>query len=90
MPKALAIAKLNPVASVFDICAQRGCRAFASIMETDAPLMEDRLCRAQLQVGHGPATGSCGRSAAHDPPAPAGVAEPGHAPQRRWDARTGR
>ena len=36
MLKALAIAKLNYVASVFDICAQSGCRAFASIVETDA------------------------------------------------------
>lgn len=36
MLKALAIAKLNYVASVFDICAQLGCRAFASIVETDA------------------------------------------------------
>ena len=36
MLKALAIAKLNYVASVFDICAQTGCRAFASIVETDA------------------------------------------------------
>lgn len=35
MLKALAIAKLNYVASVFDICAQTGCRAFASIVETD-------------------------------------------------------
>ncbi|MCY4496954.1 MAG: DUF3800 domain-containing protein [Rhodospirillaceae bacterium] len=36
MLKALAIAKLNYVASVFDICAQLGCRAFASIVETNA------------------------------------------------------
>ncbi len=36
MLRALAIAKLNYVASVFDICAQLGCRAFASIVETDA------------------------------------------------------
>ena len=36
MLKALAIAKHNYVASVFDICAQLGCRAFASIVETDA------------------------------------------------------
>ena len=36
MLKALAIAKLEYVASVFSICAQLGCRAFASIVETDA------------------------------------------------------
>ena len=36
MLKALAIAKLNYVASVFEICAELGCRAFASIVETDA------------------------------------------------------
>ena len=36
MLKALAIAKVNYVASVFDICSQAGCRAFASIVETDA------------------------------------------------------
>ena len=36
MLKALAIAKHNYVASVFEICAQLGCRAFASIVETDA------------------------------------------------------
>lgn len=36
MLKALAMAKLNYVASVFDICAQLGCRAFASIVETNA------------------------------------------------------
>ena len=36
MLKALAIAKLNYVAAVFDICAELGCRAFASIVETDA------------------------------------------------------
>ena len=34
--KALATAKLDYVASVFSICAQLGCRAFASIVETDA------------------------------------------------------
>ena len=34
--KALAIAKLNYVASAFDICAELGCRAFASIVETGA------------------------------------------------------
>ena len=33
MLTALAIAKLNYVASVFDICAQLGCRAFASIVD---------------------------------------------------------
>ena len=36
MLKALAIAKTNYVASVFEICAQLGCRAFASIVETNA------------------------------------------------------
>ena len=36
MLKALALAKLNYVASVFEICAQLDCRAFASIVETDA------------------------------------------------------
>ena len=36
MLKALALAKLGYVASVFEICAQIGCRAFASIVETDA------------------------------------------------------
>ncbi len=34
--KALALAKLHYVASVFDTCARFGCRAFASIVETDA------------------------------------------------------
>ena len=36
MLKALALAKLAYVASVFDTCARFGCRAFASIVETDA------------------------------------------------------
>ena len=36
MLKALAIAKLNYVASVFEICAELGCRTFASIVATDA------------------------------------------------------
>ena len=36
MLKALALAKLAYVASVFDICARLGCRAFASIVETGA------------------------------------------------------
>ena len=36
MLKALAAAKHDYAASVFDICAQLGCRAFASIVETDA------------------------------------------------------
>ena len=36
MLKALALAKLDYVASVFEICARFGCRAFASIVETDA------------------------------------------------------
>ncbi len=36
MLKALALAKLDYVASVFDICAQLDCRAFASIIENDA------------------------------------------------------
>ena len=36
MLKALAVAKHDYVASVFDICAQLGCRAFASIVETNA------------------------------------------------------
>ena len=34
--KALAIAKLNYASSVFSICKNLGCRAFASIVETDA------------------------------------------------------
>jgi len=37
MLKALAVAKLHYVASVFDTCARFDCRAFASIVETDAP-----------------------------------------------------
>ena len=36
MLKALAIAKVTYVHSVFQICTQLGCRAFASIVETDA------------------------------------------------------
>ena len=36
MLKALAIAKLNYVASVFNVCSELGCRAFASIVEADA------------------------------------------------------
>ena len=36
MLKALALAKVNYVASVFEICARLECRAFASIVETDA------------------------------------------------------
>lgn len=36
MLKALALAKLDYVASVFDVCSQFNCRAFASIVETDA------------------------------------------------------
>lgn len=36
MLKALALAKLNYVASVFDTCGRFDCRAFASIVETDA------------------------------------------------------
>ena len=36
MLKALALAKLEYVASVFEICAQHGCCACASIVETDA------------------------------------------------------
>ena len=36
MLKALALAKLEYVASVFEICSQYNCRAFASIVETDA------------------------------------------------------
>ena len=36
MLKALAVAKLDYVASVFDTCARFDCRAFASIVETDA------------------------------------------------------
>lgn len=35
--KALAIAKLNYVRAVFDICARFRCKVFASIVETDAP-----------------------------------------------------
>ncbi len=35
--KALALAKLGYVRGVFDLCARFGCRAFASIVETDAP-----------------------------------------------------
>ena len=40
MLKALAQAKLDYVGSVFDICHEFGCRAFASIVETDAPPTE--------------------------------------------------
>ena len=36
MLKALALAKLDYVASVFDICERLDCRAFASIVETNA------------------------------------------------------
>ena len=36
MLKALALAKLDYVVAVFDICARFGSRAFASIVETDA------------------------------------------------------
>ena len=36
MLKALAIAKLDYVDTVFQVCAERDCRAFASIVETDA------------------------------------------------------
>ena len=36
MLKSLALAKLDYVATLFDTCAQFGCRAFASIVETDA------------------------------------------------------
>ncbi len=36
MLKALAVAKLDYVAAVFDTCARFGCRAFASIVEIDA------------------------------------------------------
>ena len=44
MVKALALAKLDYVASVFEICARFGCRAFASIVETDAyPTVGDGL-----------------------------------------------
>lgn len=35
--KALALAKLAYVRSVFDICRKHRCRAFASVVETDAP-----------------------------------------------------
>ena len=37
MLKALALAKLDYVASLFEICSRFECRAFASIVETDAP-----------------------------------------------------
>lgn len=37
MLKALALAKFQYVRSVFDVCHEFGCRAFASIVETDAP-----------------------------------------------------
>lgn len=40
MLKALAIAKHNYVDSVFEICSRHECRAFASIVETDAPKTE--------------------------------------------------
>lgn len=36
MLKALAMAEFNYVASVFNVCSELGCRAFASIVETDA------------------------------------------------------
>ncbi|HYF08057.1 MAG TPA: DUF3800 domain-containing protein [Acetobacteraceae bacterium] len=38
--KALAMAKLAYVTEVFDLCAEFRCRAFASIVETDAPPTE--------------------------------------------------
>lgn len=42
--KALALAKLAYVHEVFDICARFGCKAFASIVETDAhPTTSDGL-----------------------------------------------
>ena len=34
--KALALAKISYVHSVFDVCAKHGCRVFASVVETDA------------------------------------------------------
>ncbi len=40
MLKALAQAKVSYVGSVFDICREFRCRAFASIVETDAPPTE--------------------------------------------------
>ena len=40
MLKALALAKLDYVRSVFDICRDFNCRAFASIVESDAPPTE--------------------------------------------------
>lgn len=40
MLKALALAKLDYVASVFRICAEQKCRAFASIVEVDSPPTE--------------------------------------------------
>ena len=40
MLKALAIAKHNYVDSVFEICSRHECRAFASIVEIDAPKTE--------------------------------------------------
>ena len=40
MLKALAQAKLDYVGAVFDICHELECRAFASIVETDAPPTE--------------------------------------------------
>lgn len=40
MLKALALAKLDYVKSVFDICRRYRCRAFASIVETDSPPTE--------------------------------------------------
>ena len=45
MLKALAVAKLHYVASVFDTCARFDCRAFASIVEADAPRTTGRGLR---------------------------------------------
>ena len=57
MLKALALAKLDYVSSVFDICRKFNCRAFASIVETDASatttggLRKDSLVERAQPVG---------------------------------------
>ena len=50
MLKALAQAKVSYVGSVFDICREFRCRAFASIVETDAPPHRGRRAAEGLRV----------------------------------------
>ena len=52
MLKALAQAKVDYVGSVFNICHEFGCRAFASIVETDAPPTEAGGLRKELEREH--------------------------------------